>query len=70
MKIPLDTIAKTAESLTLEELQAQKNVRDAEVQALRAEMAAIHEVMEPKWARDQRLAAAPANLRQMLGGVK
>lgn len=53
--------------MNLEQLQEQKNLRDAEVQRLRAEMAQIHAIMEPLWAEQLRLTAGPANLKQVLG---
>lgn len=66
----LAEIQAKAESLTLEQLQDEKNARDAQCAVLISETRAIHALMEPLWAEEQRRNAGPANLRQVIGGRK
>ncbi len=54
-------------SLNLEQLQEQKNFRDADVQKARQEMGIIHALMQPIWDKEQRDTAGPAHLRQGVG---
>lgn len=56
----------TQERLNLDQLQEQKNYRDADVKNARAENAVIHTFMEPLWAKEERDTAGPAHLRQRI----
>lgn len=60
-------LSAQADTLTLDELQNQKNLRDEVVAQMRAEMGQIHALMEPKWEAEQRAMAGPANLSQRVG---
>lgn len=55
-----------AECKTIEQLEVEHRLRDAEVIRLRAEMKQIHDALEPLWWAQRKLAAAPANLKQIL----
>lgn len=66
MLIAISSLRANRETVSLAELQIQKTLRDAIVLEMRAEMAAIHELMVPKWDALQRASEGPANLAQRL----
>ena len=58
-----DLLSASAEISTAE-LEQEKHARDLEIQRLRAEQLALHDILEPQWIAAEGLKAGPANLAQ------
>jgi hypothetical protein len=61
-----------ARSNSIEQLEAEMQARDAEVQRIRREMGRIHDVWQKRWKQrtDAAIAQAPRHLTQIVGDVK